>query len=92
MLWQLLTYPVCRQTRAIRQMSPSDQHSHCELLCRYQQITGHQVQACRFHVLRDDLAHGWLGASPDGLVDALGAQPGKRLLHVAAWLCRLPCS
>ena len=75
-----LKHPVCRQTEGILHISPCDQHPYSELLCRYQRITGHQVQACRFHVLRDDLVHGWLGASPDGLVDMLGAQPGKRLL------------
>lgn len=47
-----------------------------EGLERYKAVTGHAVQACRFRVLREDDAHGWLGASPDGLVDGLLASPG----------------
>jgi hypothetical protein len=45
-------------------------------LARYVALTGHDVSACRFSVLRDDPVHGWLGASPDGLIDALTATPG----------------
>ncbi|CAL8467373.1 g6910 [Coccomyxa elongata] len=45
-------------------------------LARYQQLTGHLVSACRFSVLRDDVVHGWLGASPDGLIDSLAVTPG----------------
>ncbi len=48
-------------------------------LARYQQLTGHLVSACRFSVLRDDVVHGWLGASPDGLIDSLAVTPGKTL-------------
>lgn len=40
------------------------------------QVTGHVIKPCRFAVLRDDEVHGWLGASPDGLIDSLSAQPG----------------
>ena len=46
-------------------------------LSRYQQLTGHLVSACRFSVLRDDVVHGWLGASPDGLIDSLAVTPGE---------------
>ena len=46
-------------------------------LAQYEALTGHAVSACRFRVLRDDCAHGWLGASPDGLVDGLTATPGE---------------
>ncbi|BDA42985.1 hypothetical protein COCOBI_03-8780 [Coccomyxa sp. Obi] len=45
-------------------------------LARYEQLTGHLVSACRFSVLRDDVVHGWLGASPDGLIDSLAVTPG----------------
>ncbi len=38
---------------------------------RYCEVTGHDVVACRFRVMRDDDVHGWLGASPDGLVPGL---------------------
>jgi hypothetical protein len=40
------------------------------------QATGHIITPCRFAVLRDDEVHGWLGASPDGLIDSFSAQPG----------------
>ena len=43
---------------------------------RYGELTGQRVEGCRFRVLRDDDVHGWLGASPDGLIDGLLAQPG----------------
>ncbi len=48
-------------------------------LARYEQLTGHLVGACRFSVLRDDAVHGWLGASPDGLIDSLAVTPGQTL-------------
>lgn len=48
-----------------------------EALEQYTAVTGHAVQACRFRVLREDDVHGWLGASPDGLVDGLLASPGS---------------
>lgn len=48
-------------------------------LTRYEQLTGHLVSACRFSVLRDDAVHGWLGASPDGLIDSLAVTPGQCL-------------
>ncbi|KAK9819245.1 hypothetical protein WJX81_006301 [Elliptochloris bilobata] len=44
-------------------------------LQRYGELTGQRVEGCRFRVLRDDDVHGWLGASPDGLIDGLLAQP-----------------
>ncbi|KAK9817240.1 hypothetical protein WJX72_011650 [[Myrmecia] bisecta] len=44
-------------------------------LGHYGAITGHSVQSCRFQVLRDDDVHGWLGASPDGLIEGLVASP-----------------
>lgn len=44
--------------------------------CRYGELTGQRVEGCRFSVLRDDDVHGWLGASPDGLIEGLLAQPG----------------
>lgn len=40
-------------------------------------MTGHDVVACRFRVMRDDDVHGWLGASPDGLVPGLLANSGE---------------
>ena len=45
-------------------------------LGRYQEITGLSVQSCSFKMLRDDEVHGWLGASPDGLVEAPQAEHG----------------
>ena len=50
------------------------------------QLTGHEVNACRFSVLRDDPVHGWLGASPDGLIDALTATPGAPSLELKGLL------
>jgi hypothetical protein len=46
-------------------------------LGRYEQITGQAVVGCRFHVLRPDDVHGWLGASPDGLISGLGVAAGE---------------
>lgn len=34
----------------------------------YQKLTGRVVEGCMFKVKHDDAPHGWLGASPDGLV------------------------
>ena len=53
---------------------------------RYGELTGQRVEGCRFRVLRDDDVHGWLGASPDGLIDGLLAQPGAGTpSRAAAW-------
>jgi hypothetical protein len=52
-------------------------------LARYAALTGHRVAACRFAVLRDDPVHGWLGASPDGLIDSFSAEPGEWLPPLA---------
>ena len=49
--------------------------------CAALQVTGHIITPCRFAVLRDDEVHGWLGASPDGLIDSFSAQPGVAHLH-----------
>lgn len=43
---------------------------------RYEAETGRRVEGCRFRVPRDDAVHGWLGASPDGLIAALQTAPG----------------
>ena len=51
------------------------------------QVTGHLIKPCRFAVLRDDEVHGWLGASPDGLIDSLSAHPGFTALN----LVTVPC-
>lgn len=40
--------------------------------CRYGDITGQSIDKCSFKMARDDEVHGWLGASPDGLVQSLG--------------------
>ena len=32
------------------------------------------MEPCRFRVLREDDVHGWLGASPDGLIASLTTQ------------------
>ena len=39
---------------------------------RYVDITGQTINECSFKVLKDDEVHGWLGASPDGLVQPFG--------------------
>jgi putative phage-type endonuclease len=41
-------------------------------LAAYAASTGQAVEACMFRAKRDDAPHGWLGASPDGLIDILG--------------------
>ncbi|KAL3163183.1 hypothetical protein ABBQ32_009589 [Trebouxia sp. C0010 RCD-2024] len=43
-----------------------------EALARYGEITGQMVEECGFKVLKDDGVHGWLGASPDGLLHPSG--------------------
>ena len=62
---------------------PSTAGRDCRLLpaaCRrYCEVTGHDVVACRFRVMRDDDVHGWLGASPDGLVPGLLTNSGRVL-------------
>ena len=40
------------------------------------ELTGHTVESRSFQMLRDDDVHGWLGASPDGLIEGLVATPG----------------
>ncbi len=57
---------------------------------RYSGITGHAVEACRFRVLRDDDVHGWLGASPDGLIEGLVATPGVGRLYFL--ICVILCT
>ena len=42
------------------------------------------MEGCRFRVLRDDDVHGWLGASPDGLINGLLAQLGAGTPSCAA--------
>ena len=42
----------------------------------YAAATGVSVDECRFEVLLDDDAHGWLGASPDGLLRLEGVGGG----------------
>lgn len=42
---------------------------------RYGEITGQMVEECGFKVLKDDGVHGWLGASPDGLLHPSGLLP-----------------
>ena len=54
------------------------------------QATGHVIKPCRFAVLRDDEVHGWLGASPDGLIDSLTAEPGSAAI-VALASAAVPC-
>lgn len=39
-----------------------------EALCRYKELTGHEVEMRSFKVLGDSVVTSWLGASPDGLV------------------------
>ena len=43
-----------------------------DAMTAYAAATGQLLSACRFQVLRDDDAHGWLGASPDGLIAGIG--------------------
>jgi putative phage-type endonuclease len=42
-----------------------------EALQQYEALTGQRVESCMFRVKHDDPPHGWLGASPDGLVQGL---------------------
>jgi putative phage-type endonuclease len=42
-----------------------------EALQQYESLTGQRVESCMFRVKHDDPPHGWLGASPDGLVQGL---------------------
>eukprot|EP00887_Chlorella_sp_A99_P003016 scaffold9.g3016.t1 len=41
----------------------------------YQALTGQRVEGCMFSVKHEDAAHGWLGASPDGLIQGLAVHP-----------------
>lgn len=50
-------------------------------LACYTRLTGHTVSPCRFAVLRDDPVHGWLGASPDGLIEGLTTVAGSSPVH-----------
>ena len=50
--------------------------SEDQALARYVEITGHAVQSRSFQTLGDDLVTGWLGASPDGLIEATEAAAG----------------
>jgi len=43
-------------------------------LSTYERLTGHSVEGCMFKVKHDDAPHGWLGASPDGLIGSLVVQ------------------
>ena len=49
----------------------------------YMLRSGHVIDEAGFVLLRDDDAHGWLGASPDGLIHAV-----QRLSGDAAELAR----
>ena len=55
-------------------------------LGRYQELLGCSVEPCRFRVLREDDVHGWLGASPDGLIASLTTQ-GAIVCPRCEWLC-----
>ena len=52
-------------------------------MCSYQELLGCTVEPCRFRVLRDDDVHGWLGASPDGLIASHTTQGATRLTRAA---------
>ncbi|GAB4816198.1 hypothetical protein N2152v2_003244 [Parachlorella kessleri] len=43
----------------------------------YELNTGQSIQGCMFQVKHDDMAHGWLGASPDGLIGGLTISNGE---------------
>lgn len=45
-------------------------------LQQYQELSGHRVSPHGLKLLHDDPVHGWLGASPDGLIDPIQLQPG----------------
>jgi putative phage-type endonuclease len=56
--------------------------SEAPALHDYQALTGRSVEACMFKVKHDDPPHGWLGASPDGLIGGLGVpEPEPRSSH-----------
>lgn len=56
---------------------------------RYVDITGQTINECSFKVLKDDEVHGWLGASPDGLVQPLGLLPPLVYDVMSAHLCTI---
>ncbi|KAL4434638.1 hypothetical protein ABPG77_002761 [Micractinium sp. CCAP 211/92] len=41
----------------------------------YRAVTGQRIASCMFQVRHDDTVHGWLGASPDGLIESLALDP-----------------
>lgn len=41
-------------------------------LSAYEQLAGNSVDGCMFKLKHNDAPHGWLGASPDGLIGSLG--------------------
>ena len=55
--------------KVVRVQEHGNRYTCC---CRYEEITGQSIEECSFKALRDDEVHGWLGASPDGLVQGLG--------------------
>ena len=55
-------------------------------LAAYEALTGGAVEGCMFRVKHDDAPHGWLGASPDGLiasfeVDSAAAAAPRPAVH-----------
>lgn len=64
-----------------RQQGPYNSDTTAAARRRYCEVTGHDVVACRFRVMRDDDVHGWLGASPDGLVPGLLTSSGEIWFH-----------
>lgn len=48
-----------------------------DALALYERLTGQEVSPCMFRVKAGDDVHGWLGASPDGLVAGMGSVGGQ---------------
>ena len=68
-------HPACLlffRQRAVRFLHCCMSMTWAMLHFRYVDITGQIINECSFKVLKDDEVHGWLGASPDGLVQPLG--------------------
>ena len=62
-----------------------------EALDSYRKLTGHQVEMRSFKVLGNSLVTSWLGASPDGLVDAVLTPSGPFPVQVLGKLVYYCC-
>ena len=49
---------------------------------RYQEVTGHIVTAQSFKVLGDTVITDWMGASPDGLIQAVDSRSTSHIINL----------